>query len=142
VVFNFNSMENNNLALFNLCLKSVKEEKGLNLSEIADKLMITPSYLSKIKGGKKPISNKLLHQMRTLAGMTNSKAISKVLNPYKAPQEANEPQPVYQTQANESAIINHIINENSAKTLQIDQLIAEISKAQTTIAILAAKIKE
>jgi transcriptional regulator with XRE-family HTH domain len=134
-------MENKELKFFNLCLSSIQAEKGLNLSEIADQLNVTLSYLSKVKTGKKPVSAKLLFDIRKLAGMTNTKAINMVTENMADNTQAAEPSGSYASKAMDTDLILHFIKDSSAKTVQIDQLINELSKANTTISILANKIK-
>jgi transcriptional regulator with XRE-family HTH domain len=134
-------MENKGLATFLLCLKTIQDEQGLNLSEIADKLNVSLSYLSNVKHGKKPVSTKILFDIKQLSSMTATKAINKYLEPYQHQTKLKEPPSEYRSGSLEKEIIEHLMVESSLKTSQIEKLIQEISLNNKTLAILAAKIK-
>jgi transcriptional regulator with XRE-family HTH domain len=112
----FNIMENKELTFFNLCLRTIQHEKGWNLSEIADQLKVTLPYLSKVKTGKKPVSSKILFDVRRLADMSNAKAISIAGELYNKTSYAKEPEPHYSPKHDQTSLIEHFIKDSSAKS--------------------------
>jgi transcriptional regulator with XRE-family HTH domain len=134
-------MENNDVQIFNLCVRRLQEDKGLSIADIADQLNVTQTYLSSVKNGKKKLSPKLLYRARKISGMTTQDLIDEVTMTVRPSKKAEEPPSSYERKNPEKDIFAHLIFENSSKSAQIDQLLNELSKATTTISILANKIK-
>jgi transcriptional regulator with XRE-family HTH domain len=141
LIGNFNIMENSEIQIFNLCVNRLQEQKGWSIAEIAAQLNVTQTYLSSVKNGKKKLSPKLLYRARKISGMTTQDIIDEITMTVRPAKEVNEPASTYETKSTDKDIFSHLIYENTAKSAQIDKLILELSKATTTISILANKIK-
>jgi transcriptional regulator with XRE-family HTH domain len=138
---NFNIMENSDLKIFLHCLKKIQDNKGYNLSQIAEKLNITLSYLSKVKNGRKPVTVSILHDARKMANLTTGQLIEDLINPYAANNQVKEPPEIYESKAQESKIVEHLIFESRSKTGQIDKLIGELHSLAQSIRIMSEAIK-